>query len=524
MGAALVPCYCGKPTNSSFGSQVNDADAADAAEWAGKLSKGGDGGTTPGAVASTNSARTAWIRIPHNNGKLTDSYEVEKVGLGEGSYGSVNRCRHKNVGQGSSEPRACKAISKRRASPDLVAREVEVMRSVDHPNVVRLYETFQDHSMVYLVMEICEGGELLEAITSAESFTEVQAASVMQQVVRGVNYMHSKYVCHRDLKPENFLLQAPGPIESCTVKIIDFGLATIFQEGSMMKSRVGSPYYMSPEVLKKSYTQATDMWSLGVVMYAMLCGYPPFCGNTDAELFAEIQKRHLEFEPEDWDSVSTDGKDLVKNLINRDVGKRFSAAQTMEHTWIRDKAPKASNTRLCNHTQNKLKNFCGQNKIKKLALNVVARHLTEGDIAQLKELFVQMDDNSDGTLSMDELKKGMEKAGALGLPEDLVKVMQGIDADGNGRIDYTEFLAATMEQKSAEQESACWAAFRAFDRDGNGRITRKELQLVLETAEDSLGSAMGAEAIEKVLLECDGNGDDEIDFDEFLAMMKSNKL
>jgi len=523
MGAALVPCYCGKPTNSSFGSQVSDGDAA---EWAGRLAKGGDGGspTSPtsnrGSGGSSARNRNAWIRIPHNSGKLTDSYEVEKEGLGEGSYGSVNRCFAK--GQGSREPRAVKGISKRRASPDIVGREVEVMRAVDHPNVVRLYETFQDHNCVYLVMEICAGGELLDAITSAEFFTEVQAASVMQQVVRGVNYMHSKFVCHRDLKPENFLLQAPGPIENCTVKIIDFGLATIFQGGVMMKSRVGSPYYMSPEVLKKSYTQATDLWSLGVVMYAMLCGYPPFCGNTDSELFVEIQKRALEFEPEDWDTVSPDAKDLVSNLINRDVKQRLTAAQTMEHTWIKDKAPKAKNTPLCNHTQNKLRSFCGQNKIKKLALNVVARHLTEEDIAQLKELFVQMDENHDGTLSIEELKRGMEKAGELGLPEDLLKVMNGIDADGNGRIDYTEFLAATMEQKSAEQEQACWAAFRAFDRDGNGMITRKELQQVLETAE--LGAAVGSDAIAQVLLECDGNGDDQIDFDEFLAMMRSNKL
>jgi len=508
------------PTTPPAGIGVEDGNTED---WTNHLIRGGDAavGSSNGAGATSSTARSKWIRIPHNTSRLRDLYEVESTGLGEGTYGAVSKCVQKGVPGG--RPRAVKAMSKRSTQPDQVGREVEVMRALDHPNVVRLYETFQDHSYVYLVMELCDGGELLDAITSAEFFTEVQAASVMQQVVRGVNYMHQHFVCHRDLKPENFLLQAPGPIESVTIKIIDFGLACMFQKGTKMRSRVGSPYYMCPEVLNKEYDQSCDLWSLGVVMYAMLCGYPPFSGNTAPELFLEIQTRALEFEPEDWDDVSDDAKDLVKKLISRNAKQRLTAGQTMQHTWIKDKAPKAAKDHpLHGSMQSKLKSFCGQNKIKKLALNVVARHLSADDIAHLKELFLQMDTNPDGTLSIDELKTGLEKAGTLGLPDDLVKVMQGIDADGNGRIDYTEFVAATMAQKQAEQEHACWAAFRAFDRDGNGQITRKELQQVLESSD--LEAKLGAEAIAQVLLECDQNADGMIDFDEFLTMMTSSNV
>lgn len=213
--------------------------------------------------------------IIDNTGKLQDFYDLEKKNLGEGSYGAVYKGINKSTGQ----PRAVKSICKdQMKNLERFKSEINIMKMMDHPNIIKLYESFEDKKNIYLVMELCNGGELFDRIIDAGHFKEVQAAIIMQQIIRAIYYMHDNHVCHRDLKPENFIFNTKDPIEKALLKIIDFGLSCTFTDGQVLSTKAGTPYYVAPQVLAGKYDQLSDLWSCGVIMYVLLCGYPPFFG------------------------------------------------------------------------------------------------------------------------------------------------------------------------------------------------------------------------------------------------------
>jgi serine/threonine protein kinase len=184
-------------------------------------------------------------------------------------------------------------------------------------------------------MELCEGGELFYQIQSAGSYDESDAALIMSQLCKGLVHCHKHHVCHRDLKPENFLLKAKGDISQ--LKIIDFGLSRIFTDGKHMHSKAGTPYYIAPEVLKKDYGPECDMWSAGVILYILLCGYPPFWGDNDTEIYNSVKSGQFDYDDPAWDTVSVgpgSARDLIESLLTLDTTTRLTAAQALEHPWI----------------------------------------------------------------------------------------------------------------------------------------------------------------------------------------------
>ncbi|CAK0813194.1 unnamed protein product [Prorocentrum cordatum] len=453
--------------------------------------------------------------IIDNTGKITEFYQIEKKKLGEGSYGSVSRAKNLSTGA----IRACKTISKHRMSnPERFKAEIALMKIMDHPNIIKLHETFEDHRNIYLIMELCSGGELFDRIIDAGHFTEVQAAILMQQIIRAIYYMHENKVCHRDLKPENFLFTTKEPIDKNTLKIIDFGLSCKFEAGQVLTTKAGTPYYVAPEVLAGKYDHMSDLWSCGVIMYVLLCGYPPFFGETDSEVLAKVRLGNFAFNTNDWKNISEDAKDLIRGMLKFKAKERTSAEQALNCEWIINKAPKAKNINLQESFVDNLRGFRSQNKLKKAALQIIAGQLNESQIKSLRETFQALDNNGDGFLTAVEMKEGMAKAGLKEMPPDLQAILDGIDADGSGKIDYTEFLAATLDKKLYLQEQQCWSAFRVFDRNGDGRISLQELKDVLQNGE--VTNAFGGQDMESLLQEVDTSGDGEIDFDEFMAMMR----
>lgn len=186
----------------------------------------------------------------------------------------------------------------------LLEEELAILTQVDHPNIIKFHETYIDYRYVHIVMELSEGGELFEKIVEMHRFTEAMAASLMKKILSSVKHLHEHGICHRDLKPENFLFSDNSP--DAEIKLIDFGLSKRF--GSIqeldptekMHTIVGTPYYVAPEVLKGSYEFKCDVWSLGVILYIMLCGYPPFEGDNNKEIFKRVLQQKLEFDPEEW--------------------------------------------------------------------------------------------------------------------------------------------------------------------------------------------------------------------------------
>jgi calcium-dependent protein kinase len=505
--------------SSSTSSKLSPPSAAEpaAARTGGRSSEASQSGFAPPARPSRVGAVNHEAFIVDNKGQIIDFYDIDEKKLGEGSYGTVAKA----VSKQTKRIRAIKTVGKSTMKNlDKFKQEITIMKKMDHPSIIKLYETFEDVRNIYLVLELCSGGELFDRIIEAGHFKEKQAAHLMQQTLSGINYMHQIFICHRDIKPENFLFSTKDSIEKSTLKIIDFGLSCQFRPGGYLKTKAGTPYYVAPQVLEGRYDQSCDIWSCGVIMFVLLCGYPPFYGENDNQVLQEVKRANLKFDPVDWKSVSEDAKALIRQMLTKSPSDRCTAEQAMKHVWITEKAPKAEDAPVSQNLVTNLKNFRVQNKLKKAALHVIATQLDESQISALRSVFKSLDTNGDGRLTAQELRDGLQKADIKEIPPDLQQIMEEVDSDGSGMIDYTEFLAATLDKKTYLQEDVCWAAFRVFDRNGDGKISKDELKLVL--GEQSVGDAMhaSAEAMCQILKEVDTNGDGEIDFKEFMNMMR----
>jgi len=456
--------------------------------------------------------------ILDRTGRIQDLYNMDKKKLGEGTYGAVYRGTHKTTGR----VRAIKTIPKTQMrNVERFKKEIAIMKIMDHPSIIKLFETLEDSRFIYLAMELCTGGELFDKIIAAGHFTEADAAVVMQQILRAVFYMHENNICHRDLKPENFLFQTKESIAKNVLKLIDFGLSCHCMPGDTMTTKAGTPYYVAPQVLQGKYDATCDVWSCGVIMYILLCGYPPFYGHSDGEVLSKVRLGHVAFDVRDWKHVSQGAKELIRAMLKVNPKDRYTAEEALNHAWTKQKAPCISHLPLQKNLVENLRAFRSQNRFAKAVLHIIAGQLSEGQIRGLRETFLKLDGNGDGLLTLKELREGLQLGGVKELPSDLQEIMDSVDSDGSGVIDYTEFLAATLERRLYLQEDVCWCAFKVFDLNSDGKISLDELRLVLDS--NSVESAMGAQAVQEMLKEVDRNGDGSIDFDEFMAMMRGTQ-
>jgi serine/threonine protein kinase/uridine kinase len=331
-----------------------------------------------------------------NPGKITTFYDIDKEKLGEGSYGTVSKCTNKSTGA----VRAVKSTFKSQMkNMERFKQEIAILKIMDHPNIIKLFDSFEDHHNIYLILELCSGGELVDRIIDAGHFTEAQASTVMQHMFRAIFYMHENHICHRDLKPENFLFATREPIEKSALKLIDFGSACKFAPDQVLLTKVGTPYYVAPQVLAGKYDQSADMWSLGVIMYVVLCGYPPFYGETDADVLAKVRLGNYCFIAADWKNLSEDARHLIRLLLKLNPRDRYTAEQALNHAWVRNKAPQAAQANAQSTLVDNLRGFRSQNRLKKAALHVTASQCGETQIKQLRDTLMALDGHSDGLLT-----------------------------------------------------------------------------------------------------------------------------
>ncbi|XP_056645750.1 calcium/calmodulin-dependent protein kinase type 1 [Diorhabda sublineata] len=270
---------------------------------------------------------------------LEDKYYLKEL-LGTGAFSVVRLAESK---ENHGVMHAVKIIDKKalKGKEDSLENEIKVLRRLKHPNIVQLLETFEDKSKVYLIMELVTGGELFDRIVEKGSYTEKDAADLIRQVLEAVDYMHDQGVVHRDLKPENLLYYSPD--EDSKIMISDFGLSKM-EDSGIMATACGTPGYVAPEVLaQKPYGKAVDVWSIGVISYILLCGYPPFYDENDANLFAQILKGEFEFDSPYWDEISDSAKDFIRNLMCVNVEKRYTCRQALGHPWISGNAASNKN-------------------------------------------------------------------------------------------------------------------------------------------------------------------------------------
>ncbi|XP_020092262.1 calcium-dependent protein kinase 20-like isoform X1 [Ananas comosus] len=453
--------------------------------------------------------------------------------LGRGEFGITYLCTERATGDAF----ACKSISKKklRTAVDIedVRREVDIMRHLPgHPNIVTLRDTYEDDSAVHLVMELCEGGELFDRIVARGHYTERAAAVVTRTIVEVVQFIqvhkyflqlliccwqmmcHKHGVMHRDLKPENFLFA--NKKETAPLKAIDFGLSVFFRPGERFTEIVGSPYYMAPEVLKRNYGPEVDVWSAGVILYILLCGVPPFWAETEQGVAQAIIRSAIDFRRDPWPRVSDNAKDLVKRMLDPDPKRRLTAQEVLDHPWLQN-AKKAPNVSLGETVKARLQQFSVMNKFKKRALRVVAEHLSVEEVADIKDMFHKMDVNSCGQITFEELKFGLHKLGHQIADADCRILMDAADVDGDGTLDYGEFVAVSIHLKKLGNDEHLHKAFAYFDKNKSGYIEIEELR-------DNLADDLGPnheEVINAIIRDVDTDKDGKISYEEFATMMKA---
>ena len=460
--------------------------------------------------------------ILKSSGTIAKKY-LKIKDISNGTYSKIDLVQNKT----DFKLYCCKEILKCKvADLSKFKNEINVLSKVDHPNIIRLYEIFEDERYISLIMEYCQGGELFQKINDLaekdQSFSEKEAVKIFKQLMSAVSYCHSQGICHRDLKPENILFLTKDP--NSPIKIIDFGLSKIFGEikpimkgnkveKNIMSLRVGTAYYMSPEVLQGNYDNKCDIWACGVILYIMLCGYPPFDGETENDILKAISKKKFFFPEEEWKSISDDAKDLIKHMIC-DPDKRYNAEMVLNHPWIEKNAPNSKGN-LSKFNVQSMKNFGNLYKLTKYVLGFIASRADEGDIVNLRKIFEEMDTNKSGTLNINEIKSGidkMEKAKEIN-DEEKENIIQKIDTDKSSKIEYNEFLAACLEQKVYLREENLLSAFMMLDFDGSGKISKSEIKKALNGDIDN-------ETLDKIIKDFDLDGDGEIDYKEFVEGMK----
>lgn len=459
---------------------------------------------------------------------LTDvriQYHISPKELGHGHYGIVRKCMNRETG----EWYAIKSIKKSKVNKiEVLKREIEILKAVDHPNIIRLIEVHEDMKYLHLVTELCTGGELFERIitktqTEEGHFSESDAAKLVRDILDAINYCHTeKGIVHRDLKPENFLYKTDA--EDAPIKIIDFGLSRHDdQHEGIMKTKVGTPYYVAPEVLSRQYTKSCDIWSIGVITYILLCGYPPFYGDSDTQIFSSVRAGIFDFPSPDWDTISDGAKDFICCLLKLDPSERVTAEQALNHKWIMDQCyasitPSNSKQRKISHQNRRSMTFAsymGMEKLKKAALGYIASNLTRSEIGELEQIFQQIDTNRDGLLTLSELDHALTNQNFdPSLASQLIRLRDELDITDDASLQWKDFLTATMDRNLAMQEDKVRSAFDFFRQDG---------KIYMEM--DDLIRMFGSEAQAKEIMgSVDIDNDNRISFEEFKIMMASSNI
>mmetsp|Transcript_16048 Transcript_16048/g.17955 ORF Transcript_16048/g.17955 Transcript_16048/m.17955 type:complete len:502 (-) Transcript_16048:65-1570(-) len=443
---------------------------------------------------------------------VTNTYVIGDM-IGTGGYGQVRKVKHSVTGI----ERAMKMISKsmiNRADKEMFNNEVSILKSLDHPNIIKIYEVYEDPNFYYLITELCTGGELFDKIISMSHFDEKAAAQTLKQVLSAIVYCHQKNIVHRDLKPENLLLESKAA--HAQIKVIDFGTSSLFQGEEKLTDKFGTAYYVAPEVLKGAYDEKCDLWSTGVILYILLSGCPPFNGRDDKEILGKVASGKFSFKEKIWNNISEEAKDIIRKLLTYDPEERISASEALHHPWIEKYVHAEAMPDINSVVVPQLKAFRNNAVLQKATLTYIASQLVSvGETENLKKTFQQLDADQNGVLTLDEVTKGYLEMYGNGITVEEIKTMfEDVDTDKSGTIDYTEFIAAAIHRNDVLNIEVLKKAFRVFDEDQSGNISADELKNVFGSNKN-----FGDNFWQDLINEVDQNGDGEISFDEFKDMM-----
>jgi len=465
---------------------------------------------------------------------ITKEYNIDKQ-LGQpGQFGVAKLCIRKS----DEKKFAVKIIDKSRFAnisneegllEDMRA-EIQVMQSLSHENIVKLYSVYESKEELYLVQELCSGGELFDKISELGKYSEADAAGVLVQIFRGLSHMHAKGIAHCDLKPDNFLFHESGKL-----KIIDFGMSKRVPRGydNQLSVLCGTPYYTAPEVIKGEYHKAADCWSVGVVMFVMLFGYPPFYadpekyGRRENEIiYKKIKKgfiakvkagygRHF---PESIEASDL-AKDLMKMLLRKNVAARFTAVEALDHKWFLDAS---SEQTISAQVTASLATFNEVSRFKITVLNAFQNiAITEEKQETLKQTFEKMDLDKNGKISFSEFEKFMVESGTM-TRETAERVFNNADVNKDSEMSFNELLLTVADHQLRSVNERMSRMFLMIDHNGDGFLSPEEIKNYFSEylKNDALLKDLGLlNQLDDIIREADKNGDGKISFKEFVRVM-----
>lgn len=359
-----------------------------------------------------------------------------------------------------------------------VRREVKILRALTgHRNLAQFYDAFEDADNVYIVMELCEGGELLDRILKRGGrFSEDYAKTIVVQILNVVGFCHLQGVVHRDIKPENFLFTSSD--EDSQLKAIDFGLSEIIKPDQKLNEIVGSAYYVAPEVLRRSYGTEADVWSVGVIAYILLCGSRPFWARTESGIFRAVLKANPDFDDQPWPSLSSESKDFMKCLLCKDPSRRITASQALCHPWLRDH--EKVQLRLDIHVFRPMKAYMHSSPLRRAALRASSKILTADELFYLEKQFAQLCSDASGGITLQTIKTALMRNATNVLKEShILDFLEPLNALGYRKMYCEEFCAAALSLHQLEivdgWEERTRSAYEIFEKDGNRAILIQEL-------------------------------------------------
>ena len=465
------------------------------------------------------------LLVSESNSDPDKEYKKVKF-LGEGSFGAVYQVQNKY----SKSICAMKIIRKKSAcsfeEENEIRNEINILRTMDHPNILKIFEFYSNPKEYSIITELCSMGELFDQIINKGPFNEKYSAYVLYQVFSAVNYCHKMHILHRDLKPENILIIDKNEDGYPTIKVCDFGTAKIFQTGKVERKFVGSSYYMAPEVLKQRYNEKCDIWSCGVIMYILLSQRPPFGGKDDDEIMANIEKGKYDLSSPPFDKISQNARDLIKKMLTMDPQKRISAEEVLNHPWFKENKSKELFNKVKHRNAIKdiitnLKSYRRTSVIQETALAYLVHQFPQiKDVINACKLFNQIDHSLDGKITKDELYKGISSLyKSSTLKKDIDEIFKNLDMDNSGYIGYEEFVRGAVNKSYFTQPFILKFAFKYFDKDNSGEITFKEIEELFYKSIPDKNKVH--ETLNAIIKEVDINNDKKISFKEFTQIMKS---
>lgn len=434
---------------------------------------------------SDNTLKMQQLSLNDNNGLHTSGgslwkdirsvYKFKDV-IGGGHFGTVRMAYKKNI-----EPKklyAIKSISKKNIQEnDLeeMIKEVDILSTLDHPNIIKFHETYNDEYYFHIVMEVAKGKDVFDKIMEDGVLPEETVSNITYKVLSALVYCHCKGISHRDIKPENILFE--NETNEGEIKLIDFGLSRKYNQEEKMQTVLGTPYYVAPEVLQGSYDEKCDIWSVGAFMYIMLTGEPPFNGKNNNVIFKRILSEEVDYPPDKFKRISKEAIDLLKKCLVKDPALRVTGEEALKHKWFSSVSSEIHNKKKIDpKVLNNLKGFQYPQVFQKMILKFLITQADTREVDHLREVFQALDTDHTGALSIEELQEGFRKSGIRISKEEVEEIITKANNSQQGKINFTEFCIAAMDYKSILNKEKLITAFSYFDIDKTGKITISDIE------------------------------------------------